>query len=149
MRAVIQRVKRAKVIVENNVIGEIENGFMVLLGVGKDDSEKDIIYLKEKIVNLRIFNDEDGRMNRSIIDVKGEILIVSQFTLYADVRKGKRPGFSDAADPKTANELYEKFIFEMRETGIKIETGKFGADMDVDFVNWGPVTLLLDSKKHF
>lgn len=149
MRAVVQRVKKAKVTVEGEITGEIGIGLMVLLGVGKEDSEKDLEYLKEKVLNLRIFNDEDGKMNKSLIDIEGELLVVSQFTLYGDARKGKRPGFSDAANPETANFMYEQFIKSAKEAGIKTANGKFGADMDVEFINWGPVTILLDSKKIF
>lgn len=149
MRAVVQRVKKAKVTVEGEIVGEIGMGLMVLLGVGKEDSEKDLEYLKEKVLNLRIFNDEEGKMNNSLIDIGGELLVVSQFTLYGDARKGKRPGFSDAANPETANFMYEQFIKSAKESGIKTENGKFGADMDVEFINWGPVTILLDSKKIF
>ncbi len=149
MRAVVQRVKRAKVTVEGEVTGEIGIGLMVLLGVGKEDSEKDLEYLKEKVLNLRIFNDEYEKMNKSLLDIGGELLVVSQFTLYGDARKGKRPGFSDAANPETANFMYEQFIKSAGESGVKCASGKFGADMDVDFINWGPVTILLDSKKIF
>ena len=149
MRAVVQRVKKAKVTVDGEIIGEIGTGLMVLLGVGKEDSEKDLEYLKEKVLNLRIFNDEEGKMNNSLIDIGGELLVVSQFTLYGDARKGKRPGFSDAANPETANFMYEQFIKSAKESGVKTANGKFGADMDVEFINWGPVTILLDSKKIF
>ena len=149
MRAVVQRVKKAKVTVEGEIVGEIGMGLMVLLGVGKEDSEKDLEYLKEKVLNLRIFNDEEGKMNNSLIDIGGEMLVVSQFTLYGDARKGKRPGFSDAANPETANFMYEQFIKSAKESGVKTANGKFGADMDVEFINWGPVTILLDSKKIF
>ena len=149
MRAVVQRVKKAKVTVEGEIVGEIGMGLMVLLGVGKEDSEKDLEYLKEKVLNLRIFNDEEGKMNNSLIDIGGEMLVVSQFTLYGDARKGKRPGFSDAANPETANFMYEQFIKSAKESGVKTANGKFGADMDVEFLNWGPVTILLDSKKIF
>lgn len=149
MRAVVQRVKKAKVTVEGEIVGEIGMGLMVLLGVGKEDSEKDLEYLKEKVLNLRIFNDEEGKMNNSLIDIGGELLVVSQFTLYGDARKGKRPGFSDAANPETANFMYEQFIKSAKESGVKTANGKFGADMDVEFINWGPVTILLDSKKIF
>jgi len=147
MRAVIQRVKEAKVEVNGDLIGKIGEGFLVLLGVGKDDTEEDVRYLADKVLGLRIFEDEAGKMNLSITDVKGEILAVSQFTLYGDSRKGRRPSFDEAAPPDVAERLYELFVEEIRKSGIKVETGKFRALMDVHLVNSGPVTILLDSKK--
>jgi len=149
MRAVIQRVKEAKVEVNGDIIGKIGEGFLVLLGVGKDDTEEDVRYLADKVLGLRIFEDEAGKMNLSITDVKGEILTVSQFTLYGDSRKGRRPSFDEAAPLDVAEKLYELFVEEIRKSGIKVETGKFRALMDVHLINSGPVTILLDSKKLF
>ena len=145
MRAVLQRVSRAKVTVAGDVTGEIERGILVLLGVGSGDAESDVGYLVEKIVNLRIFDDEDGKMNLSVIDVKGDLLVVSQFTLYADVRKGRRPSYIGAALPDEANRLYEVFVAEARKHISKVETGRVQAMMDVELVNDGPVTIILDS----
>lgn len=149
MRAVVQRVKKSKVIVEEKIVGEINRGLMVLLGVGQDDSGPDVDYLVNKIINLRIFEDNDGKMNKSLLDIGGEILVVSQFTLYGDCRNGRRPGFDKAARPEKAKELYESFINRCKEYGIITRTGIFQADMLVDISNDGPVTLLLDSKKEF
>jgi D-tyrosyl-tRNA(Tyr) deacylase len=149
MRAVVQRVSRAKVAVAGEVIAEIGNGFLVLLGVGKDDSEQDAEWLSEKIATLRVFEDSEGKMNLDISQVDGSMLIVSQFTLYADCRKGRRPGFDQAAPPETAEQLYNYFIEKVKAKGIPVQTGKFQAMMDVELVNQGPVTLLLDSKKGF
>ena len=149
MRAVIQRVKEAKVEVGGDIIGKIGEGFLVLLGVRKDDSEEDVRYLVDKVMGLRIFEDEAGKMNLSITDLKGQILAVSQFTLYADSRKGRRPSFDEAAPPDVAERLYELFVEEIRKSGIKVETGKFRALMDVHLINSGPVTILLDSRKIF
>ena len=149
MRAVIQRVKSASVRVEDEIVGEIGKGLLVLLGVSNDDSEKDASYLVEKTLNLRIFEDSDDKMNLSLLDIKGEILVVSQFTLYGDTRKGRRPSFIDAAPPEKANTLYEYFVSEVRRNLLRVETGKFQAKMDVALVNDGPVTILLDSKKNF
>ncbi len=149
MRAVIQRVKEAKVEVNGDIIGKIGEGFLVLLGVGKDDTEEEVRYLADKVLGLRIFEDEAGKMNLSITDVKGEILAVSQFTLYGDSRKGRRPSFDEAAPPDVAERLYELFVEEIRKSGIKVETGKFRALMDVHLINSGPVTILLDSRKLF
>src|SRR5574341_83219 len=149
MRAVIQRVKEAKVEIDEEVVGRIREGFLVFLGVRKDDAEEDVRYLADKVLGLRIFEDEAGKMNLSITDVKGEILAVSQFTLYGDSRKGKRPSFDEAAPPDVAERLYELFVKEIRKSGIKVETGKFRAPMDVHLINSGPVTILLDSKKLF
>lgn len=135
--------------VAGEVIAEIGNGFLVLLGVGKDDSEQDAEWLSEKIATLRVFEDSEGKMNLDISQVDGSMLIVSQFTLYADCRKGRRPGFDQAAPPETAEQLYNYFIEKVKAKGIPVQTGKFQAMMDVELVNQGPVTLLLDSKKGF
>lgn len=149
MRAVVQRVKESSVSIDGKIVGKINKGLLVLLGIGKNDDIRDLEYLFEKIVGLRIFQDEDQKMNLSLMDIGGELLIVSQFTLYGDVRKGKRPSFTDSASPELGNGLYEKFIEKALERGIKTETGVFGADMDVSLINDGPVTILLDSKKNF
>lgn len=149
MRAVIQRVSRASVKVEGRVVGEIERGLLVLLGVGQTDTEADADYLAQKIAGLRIFEDENEKMNLSLQDVGGAVLAVSQFTLYGDVRKGKRPSFDAAARPERAKELYEYFVAQMRAKGLRCETGIFQAMMQVELVNDGPVTILLDSGKAF
>lgn len=149
MRAVVQRVSRAQVSVGNEVVGKINAGLLVLLGVARDDTPADAEYLAAKVVGLRIFEDEDGKMNRSVVETGGAVLAVSQFTLYGDVRKGKRPSFDDAASPEPANKLYEHFVRKVRETGVKCETGRFQAMMQVELVNDGPVTILLDSKRTF
>ena len=145
MKIVIQRAKKAKVEVEGKIIGKIEKGFMVLLGVGPNDTKENADFLVKKMCNLRIFEDENGKMNLSIKDIGGELLIVSQFTLYADCRKGNRPSFTEAAKPELANELYEYFMQRCKEEGIKVEHGQFGAHMEVDFINDGPVTILLEN----
>jgi D-tyrosyl-tRNA(Tyr) deacylase len=149
MRAVIQRVKEARVEVEGEVVGRIGEGVLVLLGAGKDDTEEDAGYLAEKIMGLRIFEDTEGKMNLSVTETGGGVLVVSQFTLYGDCRKGRRPSFDKAAPPELAEELYELFVREIRERVAKVETGRFRAMMDVHLVNWGPVTLMLDSKREF
>jgi D-aminoacyl-tRNA deacylase len=149
MRAVVQRVKSAGVKVDGRDVGRISGGLLVLLGVGKDDTDKDLDYLVKKILNLRIFEDEQGKMNRSVIDVGGELLVVSQFTLYGDCRKGRRPGFDQSARPEIAEPMYEAFVEKARAKGVRTETGTFGAYMDVDLVNDGPVTFLLDSTRQF
>ena len=149
MRAVVQRVKSASVEVDEKCIGEIKKGLLIYLGVSQDDGNADLTYMLDKIPNLRIFEDEDEKMNRSILDEKGEILLVSQFTLYGDVRKGRRPSFIQAARPNLATPLYEELIQALQEKGIQVATGEFGADMKVSSINDGPVTLLLDSKKGF
>ena len=145
MKALIQRVTSAKVTVDNDIIGEIGRGWLVLLGVGKTDSGGEIPKLVEKLMDLRLFSDEDGKFNLSVKDVQGEILVVSQFTLYADCRRGRRPGFTDAADSQTARDLYERFVAELRSQMVKVATGSFGADMKISLVNDGPVTVMLDS----
>ncbi len=149
MRAVVQRVTGAKVSTEGEVIGKIQKGFMVLLGVGEDDNEDDIKYIADKIIGLRVFEDDNGKMNLSLQEVGGEVLLISQFTLYGDCRKGRRPSFDKAGKPEKARELYEKTIQYFRDKGVPIECGSFGADMQVELVNDGPVTLLLESKKQF
>jgi D-aminoacyl-tRNA deacylase len=149
MRAVVQRVSRAKVTVNDWIAGEIGLGLLVLLGVGQADTETDAIYLAVKIAGLRIFEDGDGRMNRSVIDVGGSVLAVSQFTLYGDVRRGKRPSFDAAAPPDPARQLYEFFVERLRQAGLRCETGRFQEMMQVELVNEGPVTILLDSHKAF
>ncbi|MGZ7443611.1 D-aminoacyl-tRNA deacylase [Paenibacillus sp. TH7-28] len=145
MKIVAQRCRQARVTVEGETIGSIGRGLMLLVGVTHEDTERDATYLAEKITGLRIFEDEAGKMNLSVMDVGGAILSVSQFTLYGDCRNGKRPSFTAAARPETAEPLYERFNALLREKGLTVETGKFGADMDVELVNWGPVTLILDS----
>ncbi|WP_129597581.1 D-aminoacyl-tRNA deacylase [Anaerophilus nitritogenes] len=149
MRAVIQRVSQANVVVDENTTGKIKKGFVVLLGVEEDDDEKDVIYMAEKIVNLRIFEDENEKMNFSLLDIKGEILVVSQFTLLGDCRKGRRPNFMNAAHPEKANELYIKFVKKCKEFKLNVQTGVFQADMKVNLCNDGPVTMIIDSKKNF
>ena len=144
MRVVLQRVSRARVTVAGEATGEIGAGILVLLGVGENDSETDAVYLVEKIANLRIFDDGDGRMNRSLIDVNGGLMVVSQFTLYADTRKGRRPSYIGAATPEKANALYEFFVSEARRVVGNVQTGRFQAMMDVDLVNDGPVTIILE-----
>ncbi len=144
VKIVLQRCSQAKVTVEGKVAGAIDKGFVLLVGITHDDTEKEAEWLADKIVNLRIFEDGDGKMNRSLKDVEGEILSVSQFTLYADCNKGRRPSFVDAASPDKANPLYEHFNELLRSRGVKVETGVFGAMMEVDLVNDGPVTLVLE-----
>ena len=146
MRVVLQRVSHASVTVEEKVIGKIKRGFLLLVGVTHDDAMEDMEYLVRKIVQMRIFEDEEGKLNRSIQDIGGEILSVSQFTLYADTKKGNRPSFSKAAPGDVAIEMFDQFNGLLRETGIPVETGQFGADMKVELLNDGPVTILLDSK---
>ncbi|MCR3956564.1 MAG: D-aminoacyl-tRNA deacylase [Gudongella sp.] len=149
MRAVVQRVTQAKVIVDDENVGEIDKGLLVYLGVGESDTETDLEYMVNKVTGLRIFEDDNGKMNLSIQDIGGEILAISQFTLYGDARKGKRPSFTDAASPEVGDRLYERFIARTTEMGIRTESGVFGAHMMVDYVNDGPVTILLDSTKLF
>jgi D-aminoacyl-tRNA deacylase len=149
MRAVVQRVSRAKVTIGGEITGEIGPGLLVLLGVGAADTPTDANYLAEKTVGLRIFEDTGGKMNLSVADVGGAVLVVSQFTLYGDVRRGKRPSFDDAAPPQLARELYEYFVEKVRAAGLRCETGRFQEMMQVELVNEGPVTILLDSTKVF
>ena len=149
MRAVVQRVKRAEVRVSEEAVGRIGPGFVVLLGVGKDDTEKAGEVLAEKVANLRVFDDDQGKMNRSLLETGGQALCVSQFTLYGDCRKGRRPSYDQAAAPERAMLLYECFVKSLRQHGIPTETGRFRAMMDVELVNDGPVTLLLDSDRLF
>ena len=149
MRAVVQRVNSACVAVEGKVAGTIAKGLLIYLGVGKQDTEKDIDYMVEKITNLRIFEDEQGKMNRSLVDEEGEILCISQFTIWGDCRKGRRPSFTDAREPGEADEMYLSFVDKCKEKGIKTETGVFQAHMEVSSVNDGPVTMLIDSEKSF
>ena len=149
MRAVVQRVLNASVKVDGKVVGEINRGLLVFLGVGKDDNEEDLEYLVNKVVGLRIFEDENEKMNLSLLDINGELLIVSQFTLYGDVRKGKRPSFTESAPPDIAEKMYLEFADKCAKLGIKTEKGIFGANMKVSLINDGPVTILLDSKKVF
>ena len=149
MRAVVQRVTRARVTVGGHTTGEIAGGILLLLGVSTADVEADAAYLVDKVLNLRIFNDSDGKMNQSLIDQGGGLLVVSQFTLYGDTRKGRRPSFVDAARPEDANRLYEFFVAEARKQISRVATGQFQAMMDVELVNDGPVTLLLDSDRTF
>ena len=147
MRVVLQRSKAAKVVVADQTIGQIDRGLVLLVGVTHEDTVDDAVQLAEKIVNLRIFEDDNEKMNYSLIDVGGSVLSVSQFTLYGDCRKGRRPNFMDAARPEEANIIYERFNEELRKRGVHTETGQFGAMMDVQLINDGPVTLLLESKK--
>ena len=149
MRAVVQRVSRTKVTVDGEITGEIGRGLLVLLGVGAGDTGADADYLAEKIVGLRIFEDEGGKMNLAVAEVGGAVLAVSQFTLYGDVRRGKRPSFDGAASPQVARELYEYFVEKIRGAGLRCETGRFQETMRVELVNEGPVTILMDSKKSF
>ena len=146
MRAVIQRVKSAQVCVDGRVPGKIGQGLLVLLGVGKGDGEKDLSFLTSKIPELRIFEDTSGKFNLSLKEVQGEMLVVSQFTLYGDCRKGRRPSFTEAEEPTVANHLYEQFVLKLKEQGIPVQTGEFQAKMEVHLVNDGPVTLFLDSR---
>lgn len=149
MRAVLQRVSSAKVSVEGGIVGEIGRGILLFLGVSREDSEKEASYLLEKTLNLRIFEDAGGKMNLSLLDIKGELLVVSQFTLYGDARKGRRPSFIKAALPERADELYKFFVSEAEKQIGKVATGQFQAIMDVELINDGPVTILLDSDKTF
>ncbi|MBA3465680.1 MAG: D-tyrosyl-tRNA(Tyr) deacylase [Deltaproteobacteria bacterium] len=150
MRAVVQRVSRAKVTVGDRITGSIDQGLLVLLGAGAGDTPADLAYTVDKIVNLRIFADEAGKMNRSVIDVGGGVLVVSQFTLYGDVRQGRRPAFTSALEPVAAKALYEDSLVAIRAAGVtRVEAGEFAADMQVELINDGPVTILLDSRKGF
>ncbi len=145
MKAVVQRVRESSVTVEGKIISSIGKGLLVLLGVAEGDGEKEAVYLADKIVHLRIFEDENGKMNRSLLDIHGEMLVVSQFTLLGDCRKGRRPSFIQAAGPENANTLYEYFVSKVRETGIAVQTGQFRAMMDVALINDGPVTLIVEN----
>lgn len=147
MRAIIQRVTRARVTVASRVAGEIKTGVLVLVGVGRADTSESVEYLAEKIANLRIFADDAGKMNRSLVEIGGSALVVSQFTLYGDTRGGRRPSYIQAASPEEANRLYEEFVRCLRSFGVPVETGVFQAHMEVELVNDGPVTILLDSEK--
>jgi D-tyrosyl-tRNA(Tyr) deacylase len=149
MRACVQRVTRAHVSIQEQIVARIEHGLVILLGVGQDDQPEDARYLAEKIVDLRIFADPAGKMNLGMRDIGGEMLVISQFTLYGDCRRGRRPSFSDAAEPTTAIKLYETFVHEAAKLGITVRTGQFREHMAVELVNDGPVTLLLDSRKSF
>lgn len=149
MRAVVQRVSKAQVSVDSKIVGSIEKGLVVYIGVGKEDTNSDIDYLADKVVGLRIFEDDNEKMNLSVQDIEGDVLAISQFTLYGDVRKGKRPSFTDSAEPLIGNEFYEHFIDKLENMGINVQRGIFGAHMEVSYINDGPVTILLDSKKLF
>jgi len=146
LRAVLQRVKQASVEVDGEVVGSIDKGLVLLLGAKTEDQEEDVNFLVEKCLNLRIFEDDKGKMNLSALDVRAEVLVISQFTLYADTRKGRRPSFTEALNPEEAERLYLRFIELTREKGLKVESGVFGAKMLVKIFNWGPVTLILDSR---
>ncbi len=149
MRAVVQRVTSSSVSVNEKIIGEIGIGFNVLIGISKEDTLDDLKYIKDKIINLRVFHDENDKMNLSLLDIKGEILVISQFTLYGDCRKGRRPNFMEAQGGDEAMKLYEDFLDLLKTSNLKVESGEFGADMKVEINNDGPVTILLDSKRNF
>lgn len=149
MRAVVQRVSSAKVVVAGDIIGEIGTGLLVLLGVEEGDTQADLDYLVHKVIGLRIFNDDEGKMNLGLVEVGGEVLVVSQFTLLGDVRKGRRPSFIRAAKPELGQAFYRKFVDQMAGQGVRVAAGRFQADMKVHLVNDGPVTLMLDSRKQF
>lgn len=149
MRIVYQRVSRGRVTVQGREIASIGRGAVILVGVGKEDTFDDVKYAADKVANLRVFPDADGRMNLSLLDVAGEALVVSQFTLYGDVRRGRRPGFDMAMEPERGKELYESFAEELRRLGVSVKTGEFGAHMMVELTNDGPVTILISSKKEF
>lgn len=149
MRAVVQRVIQASVSVESEVIGTINRGFLVLIGVTSNDTDKDVHYIVDKIINMRVFNDKDGKLNLSILDIDGEVLAVSQFTLYGDCRNGRRPSFTQAAPARQGLEFYKNVIMELKKRNVRVKEGLFGADMKVSLINDGPVTILLDSKKIF
>ena len=145
MKVVVQRAKSAQVVVEQKIVGQIEKGLMLLVGITHDDTQEDVLYCAKKIANMRIFEDQDGKLNLSVKEIGGEILSVSQFTLYAQTKKGNRPSFVEAADKETAQPLYEAFNEALREEGLKVEMGVFGAMMDVTFTNEGPVTIIVES----
>jgi D-tyrosyl-tRNA(Tyr) deacylase len=149
MRAVIQRVSRAKVRIDGHTKGEIGKGLLILLGIGKGDTNREANDLLEKVIHLRIFEDAEGKMNLSLLDVSGDLMVISQFTLYADCRRGRRPSFTDAGSPEEAEALYDYFINQAKSRGMKVASGTFQAVMEVDLVNFGPVTILLDSAKDF
>lgn len=149
MRAIVQRVKSANVQIDGQLVAEIESGLLIFLGISIDDQQSDIDYLISKIANLRIFRDDDLRMNKSLLDVGGQALVVSQFTLYGDCRKGRRPNFSQAAKPEKAHQLYQVFVNQLLQLGVDVKTGVFQATMEVELTNDGPITILLDSKKLF
>ncbi len=149
MRAVVQRVSKAEVLVDNISVGQINKGLLILLGVAEEDTDTDINYMVDKTLNLRIFEDENEKMNLSLLDIKGEVLVISQFTLHGDARKGRRPSFSKAGNPQKAEVLYNQYIHQLKNSGIRVESGRFAAYMEVSLVNDGPVTILLDSTKLF
>ena len=150
MRAVVQRCRRGSVTVAGEVVGAIDHGLVVLLGAGRGDAEADVAYVVDKLVNLRIFADDEGKMNRSVLDIAGGVLLISQFTLFGDARKGRRPAFIDALEPAAAEALYERAVAAVRSLGVaRVATGVFRADMQVELVNDGPVTILIDSRKQF
>ena len=149
MRAVIQRVSEASVVIDGQTVGEIRQGLVVLLGVAVGDATRDAVYMADKTAGLRIFEDEQGKMNRSVADISGSVLVISQFTLLGDCRKGRRPGFTAAAEPEHADTLYQEYVRALQESGINVATGRFRAEMQVGLVNDGPVTILLDSRKQF
>ena len=146
MRLVLQRVKKASVFVDNKVEGEIGLGLLVLLGVEQNDDKEDVLWLVKKLLGIRVFSDENGKMNLSLKQVNGSVLVVSQFTLHASTKKGNRPSYMNAAEPKKANEFYEEFILQIKNEGVQVQTGVFGANMQVELINDGPVTIVLDSK---
>jgi D-tyrosyl-tRNA(Tyr) deacylase len=147
MRSVVQRVSRASVKVDGDITGFIERGLLVFLGVGKEDTQRDVDFIADKVVNLRLFECDEGKMDLSVKDIGGEILLISQFTLYGNCRKGRRPDFTAAGEPESAKQLYEKTAEAMKEKGVPVETGVFGARMEIDSMNDGPVTLVLDSRQ--
>ncbi len=149
MRAVVQRVSSASVIVDGEVVGRIGRGFVVLLAVAADDTQDDVVYMAQKVAGLRVLADDEGKMNRALAEVGGQVLVVTQFTLYGDCRRGRRPSFIDAAPPDRAEVLYRSFVAELKGQGIDVQTGRFQVHMDVALVNDGPVTLLVDSRKQF
>ncbi len=149
MRAVVQRVKRARVVVEEECVGEISAGLLVFVGVARNDTPEDILLLSEKVAGLRIFEDEQGKMNLSVLETGGSVLVVSQFTLLGDCRKGRRPSFIDAADPEKGLAYYDSFVAELKGRGLNVQTGRFRAEMQVELINDGPVTMLVDSQRQF